>query len=428
MVSVPSSVQNSPPCSSLGRRHSWSGGVEQMQPTLQPPSSPSFRISRSPSPSYPCDSNPSPPYPPSPFSPSSRKNPSSDYSFSPLSSPLTAADRQQTNLYRPKGISQPINIESCQSPPFSSSPSPSPPTSYSQERSASKGPAWCGSAPVSIPKPSHSRVPKYSTVDLQHSRNLLPPPSPKARGTEMSHRCSSESPRYSGQLLSHTQRATSFESPLQLRMLRVDFGQQVWRTEGSGGLYTPGNFLSGHSQPTLPRASTKGVLTDDADDDFVWPFVVDDVESEEKQSRTTSFRVKGKALESSSSSMQKILQQSSKDAAVGALVRMLKSALPLRQSSCPPALTAGLSPTIMEAQKKEFTSGNAVFKSRAGELLAALEQKTEMPSKHYTKRATDALKELQDYKKMRDLILRHNHDVTAGPSRSRNTVASDENR
>ena len=44
LVSVPSSLRNSPPPDLLlGRRHSWSGRINQVQPVLLPPSSPSYR-------------------------------------------------------------------------------------------------------------------------------------------------------------------------------------------------------------------------------------------------------------------------------------------------------------------------------------------------------------------------------------------------
>ncbi|MCO5584496.1 hypothetical protein L7F22_038424 [Adiantum nelumboides] len=213
MISVPSSLQNSPPWSGIGRRHSWSGRIHQMQPALQPPSSPSYRISRSPSPSYPFHPSPSPPHPPSPYSPFSQKQPSSDLSFSPLGSPHSSADRHPGISTR---VSQPISIDSRCSPPFSPSPSPSPPTMYR------------GSQPVSIPKSSQPRGSKLAMGDPYiRSKNLLPPLSPSAKKAGLLLRSSSESPSYSGQLALHAQHSRSFESPLELRTLHSERGQQV---------------------------------------------------------------------------------------------------------------------------------------------------------------------------------------------------------
>lgn len=402
MVSVPSSVQNSPPAPSLGRRHSWSGGVNQMQPTLLPPSSPSHRISSSPSPSYPMDKNPYHHYPPSPYSPYSWKHPSPDYSFSPLNSPSpSSADHfsggQPMNLYRQVGLSQAISIEGRLSPPFSPSPSPSPPTPYSQEGSVSKGPARSGSAPVTIPKPSHSRGPKYLMGD--HVRSSLPPPSPRTRKVETLHRCSSESPSSLGQVLSHSQRSKSFESPL--HMMHVDHGQQVWRNQGSIGA-------------ALHRVSSKGVLVDEADDEELsCPFAVDDDEAEEQRSsKMDSFRLKVDTPESSNSSIPGISQQRPPDAALGALVRTLKSAPPLRQSFYTPAVTMETTLSFIGTQKREHMSASppySVGRDKTGEMQYP---DSGMLSTHWTKTAMDALDELQSYKIMRDSMRSHSGEAT----------------
>ncbi|KAH7292401.1 hypothetical protein KP509_29G066100 [Ceratopteris richardii] len=210
LIALRSSLQNSPPYPGLDRRHSWSGRIHQMQPALQPPSSPSYRISRSPSPSYPF--HPSPPHTPS-YSPLSCKQQCSDLSPSPITSPHSSADRH-TGI----GIkaSQPISIDRHLSPPFSPSPSPSPPTLYR------------GSDPVSIPRPSQLRGSKLSLGDphQRSSRNLLPPLSPSSRKAGVILRSSSESPRHSGHLL-HALQSRSFESSSQLQTLHGDRCNQV---------------------------------------------------------------------------------------------------------------------------------------------------------------------------------------------------------
>lgn len=381
MVAVPSSLQNSPHGLGMGRRHSWSGRIHQMQPALQPPSSPSYRISRSPSPSYPF--HPSPPYPPSPYSPYSQKHPSSDLSFSPLSSPLSSADRHSGISTK---VSQPISIDNRCSPPFSPSPSPSPPTLYR------------GSDPVSIPRPSQSRGSKLSMGDThQRSRSLLPPLSPSAKKAGVLLRSSSEIPGYS---VSHAHQSRSFESPLQLH---DDHGQQVWMNEGTG-LYMTENVVCGQSQTTLSRSSSKTALGDDGeDDDFSCPFAVDDVDADEKRSsRTDSFGRTGAAPESSTSSGS--LQQRSPDAAVGALIRILKSAAPLRHSIFSGGETPDSSP-LFGANEREFmdrSPRSMVPESRVQH--SSLEPTGKM--------AGEALEELQLYRNMRDLMqIRREEDV-----------------
>lgn len=381
MISVPSSLQNSPPCVGIGRRHSWSGRIHQMQPALQPPNSPSYRNSRSPSPSY--AFHPSPPYPPSPYSPISQKQPSFDLSFSPLSSPHSSADRHPGVSTK---VSQPINIDRRCSPPFSPSPSPSPPTLYR------------GSQPVSIPKPSQSRGSKVSIGDPHHrSRSLLPPLSPSAKKAGVLLRSSSESPRYAGQLALHAHQSRSFESPFQLHTLHGDRGQQVWMNEGSGP-YTSEHLLFGQSP--LSRSSSKTALVDDGeDDDFSCPFAVDDVDAEEKRSR-------GEPPESSASSGS--LQQRSLDAAVGALIRILKSAPPLRHSSYASGET-GESSSMFGADERDSLGRSPRSVSPGSRIrMVSLEPLASLPPR---KVAAEALDELQLYKNLRDLMVIRQEDI-----------------
>eukprot|EP00250_Pteridium_aquilinum_P009640 c18818_g1_i2 orf=511-2814(+) len=403
MVSVPASLQNSPPPGlGLGRRHSWSGRINQMQPALQPPSSPSYRMSRSPSPSPSYPFHPSPPYPPSSYSPYSQKHPSSDLSFSPLSSPLFSADRHAGT---PTKVSQPISIENRCSPPFSPSPSPSPPTMY-------RG----GSAPVSIPKPSQSRGGSKLLMGDTHqrTRSSLPPLSPSAKKAGVLLRSSSESPKYSGQLLSSAHQSRSFESPLQFNVLHGDHGQQVWMNEGPGP-YTTENLLYGQSQRTLSRSSSKTALGDDGeDDDFSCPFAVDDVDTEDKRSsKTDSFGLRGEVLESSASSGS--LHQRSPDAAVGALIRILKSAPPLRHSFYSSGETPDSS-VMFGANEREFM--DRIPGSMVPESSASLDSTS---SRHARKIAAEALEELQLYKNMRDLMHKRREEarqISSGSSTS----------
>ena len=101
---------------------------------------------------------------------------------------------------------------------------------------------------------------------------------------------------------------------------------------------------------------------------------------------------KGKVFESSTSgSSQQIFQ----DAAVGALIRVFKSAQPLRRSSCldlsvelDSKRRSPMSPRGMVRELKNKASSGSFF-----------------PSK---KTASDALEELQLYKMTRDLLHTHN--------------------
>lgn len=387
MVSVPSSVPNSTSgLTSLGRCHSWGGVVDQMQPTLQPPSSPSYRMSRTPSPSYPFDKNPSAPYKSSPYSPYSRKSPTADYIFSPLNSPRSSADCLSAGQpTRQRGLSPPSSIENCLSPPFSPSPSPSPPTSYSQDRRAGKGLTWSSSAPVMIPNLSHSRVPKLLMGDVQN-RSSLPPPSPRMRKAEALLRSSLESPRCLAEVQSHTQRSKSYESPLQHHMLHAYDGQQGQKNEGSPEI-------------TLLRGSSRAVLIDDPDAD----------EGQQQQSsKMDSLRLKG------------TLQWGLPDAAVGALQRMLKFAPPLRQANFPAAVTPDDSMTFIDTWEREPRSESPPYcfisNMTQGMQFAALEPEAGALTENLARTASDALDELQTYKTMRDLLLSPTGKAKGSPS------------
>ncbi|KAI5055572.1 hypothetical protein GOP47_0029093 [Adiantum capillus-veneris] len=173
---------------------------------------------------------------------------------------------------------------------------------------------------------------------------------------------------------------------------RPEQSTKAWMNEGTGP-YTTDNLLFG--QTTLSRSSSKTALGDDGeDDDFSCPFAVDDVDAEEKRSRN-------EVPESSASSGS--LQQRSPDAAVGALIRVLKSAPPLQNSSYTSAETAESSLMFGgdERESLERTLGSVSPESRVASL--------EAPGTH--KRATEALEELQLYKNLRDLMLIREEDI-----------------
>ncbi|KAL4577709.1 hypothetical protein LXL04_013820 [Taraxacum kok-saghyz] len=217
------------------------------------------------------------------------------------------------------------------SPPFSPSPSPSPPT-YSHSRLRSE------TAPVSIPT-----SPRYLSPNLH-----LPPPSPRS------------TTRYD-------------ESPSGVRSLKKSDMSRVRDNKDDSGrfsglLSSSGSPRVGFSRSSSSRLSLQDELLDDID--FSCPFIVDDVDT--CDSPTVS--------ESGSGSVGGGKQGGKKSqdaAAVGALVRMLRTAPPLRQdSSC--------YSSSLEAQFNNSESASGLFMARS---------------------TSDALEELKAYRDIKHLIL-----------------------
>ncbi|KAK7385464.1 hypothetical protein VNO78_31185 [Psophocarpus tetragonolobus] len=241
------------------------------------------------------------------------------------------------------------------SPPFSASPSPSPPTYF------------CGgnpmqtrirpeTAPVTIPhsvmgKSSRNLSPNFSDP----SRNSLPPLSPRRNDGS-----SQESP--SG-IRSFRKLEASRTGPKFVRDSKDDSGRF------SGLLSSSGSPRIGFS-----RTSSRLSFQDELDDgDFSCPFDVDDVDTPDVQS---SQNVDGKsAAEITSTSMQ--IGKKSQDAEVGVLVHMLRTAPPLRQD-----------PSCYSSHSPKAEGGVATASGFF------------MPRK-----TADALEELRGYREMRDLLL-----------------------
>ncbi|CAK9207929.1 unnamed protein product [Sphagnum troendelagicum] len=345
MVSLPSSVPIS-----LGRRHSWSGSLNKVAgPPSLPPSSPTFQ-SASPSPNF----HPSPPKPPS--SPSGQGHMPSH--LSPRTSPLHRPFSQPSSYQGHSNASQPIPIKSRYSPPFSPSPSPSPPAhGYSQQDNVLRS----SSAPVSIPRPSNPMRPnsRLPMADPYHqNRGLLPPPSPQSKPAEvMLNRVASYNPR-----LGHGAQVVGDikgDEESRLRAKRSLYG--------SPGL-TIGSF----------RALSKvgGLPHDDMDDgDFACPFAVDDDEVDEIGSPVA----RPKTADTFESVGLPGSVGAQPHAAVGAFVRFLRSAPPLRELRTPSATFSDLA---------------------LGKLTSASPQ---VPVPTHT---TDALEELRGYREMRDFLMK----------------------
>ncbi|KAK7301029.1 hypothetical protein RJT34_11884 [Clitoria ternatea] len=243
------------------------------------------------------------------------------------------------------------------SPPFSPSPSPSPPT-YLHSGNPMQTRVRSETAPVTIPHPvmgksSRNLSPNFSDPN----RNSLPPLSP--RRTDGS---SQESP--SG-IRSFRKLEASRTGPKIVRDSKDDSGRF------SGLLSSSGSPRIGFS-----RTSSRLSFQDDLDDgDFSCPFDVDDVDAPDVHS---SHNVDGKsATDMISTSLP--VGKKSHDAAVGVLVHMLRTAPPLRQdSSC----------YSVHSPKAELEGGVATASGFF------------MPRK-----TADALEELRSYREMRDLLL-----------------------
>ncbi|KAG4382901.1 hypothetical protein AAZX31_14G172100 [Glycine max] len=242
------------------------------------------------------------------------------------------------------------------SPPFSPSPSPSPPTYFCggnpmQTRIRSE------TAPVTIPhsvmgKSSRNLSPNFSDP----SRNSLPPLSP--RRTDGS---SQESP-------------SGIRSFKKLEASRT--GQKFVRdSKEDSGRFSGLLSSSGSPHIGFSRTSSRLSFQDELDDgDFSCPFDVDDVDPSDAQSSQNADRKSAAEITSTSLPMGK----KSQDAEVGVLVHMLRTAPPLRQD---PSCYSSHSP------KAELEGGVATASGFF------------MPRK-----TADALEELRGYKEMRDLL------------------------
>ncbi|KAL3524507.1 hypothetical protein ACH5RR_017341 [Cinchona calisaya] len=255
------------------------------------------------------------------------------------------------------------------SPPFSPSPSPSPPTYVSSGNSLQTR-LRSESAPVSIPHPIVARSSRYLSPNLSDpNRNSLPPLSPRYTKQDSS---SQESP--SG--------TKSVRKPDSLRSGESSYGmtnlgQKVSRdAKDDSGRFSGLLSSSGSPRVGFSRSSSRLSFQDDLDEgDFSCPFIVDDVDtSDSPANQNLDFRKGSEASSQANSSVRK-----SRDAAVGALVHMLRTAPPLRQDS---------SGFASRSEKSEFESnvgaGSGFFLPR---------------------KTSDALEELKPYKEMKELLL-----------------------
>lgn len=253
------------------------------------------------------------------------------------------------------------------SPPFSPSPSPSPPT-YLSGANPGQTRLRSGTGPVSIPHPMIGTSSRYLSPNLSDpNRHSLPPMSPRSIKHDSS---SQESP--SG--------IRSFRKMDPLRTLESNIGtispgQKISRDARDDSGRFSGLLSSSGSPRIVSRSSSRLSFQDDLDVcDFSCPFIVDDVDSDSQASENLDGRKGSEVSSQASASTRK-----SQDAAVGALVHMLRTAPPLRQdSSC---YTSHSIKTELEGEPST-ASGFSVGR-----------------------RASDALEELKTYKDLKDLLL-----------------------
>ncbi|XP_042022799.1 autophagy-related protein 13b-like [Salvia splendens] len=243
------------------------------------------------------------------------------------------------------------------SPVFSPSPSPSPPT-YVPNSHTSKALLRCESAPVSIP------VTKLSSMPSLPNKQLMPP-SPPLKATLLT----------AAENIAHVRPTSTADK---LLSFSKDKPHQI-----------SGARPSVNSSPSKSFSSRLS-FQDDYDDG---PFVVEDDEILYPSSRSGLFELPGHPNEPGGT----LFVKRSQDAAVGALVRMLKKAPPLHQDLQGSTLQT---PTNSIKDTTEISEEPRVQQSSASNIVSSgLGLVT-------SKTTANALEELHGYRKMKDSFLK----------------------
>ncbi|XP_059624437.1 autophagy-related protein 13b [Cornus florida] len=338
-------TQGSPSSSPFGRRHSWSYDLYRA-------SSPS--AFHSPSPSY-SDSR------------ASISKPSS-YRLPPTCLPRHLPDT-------PRVLEKNTSFdEYWPSPNFSPSPSPSPPIYI--PGNISKALLRSESAPVNIP------ASKLATSPSLQNKQIVPP-SPPLKGTRLT---TSKTDRSLGL----TQTGSTVDK-------LFSFGKD------ETGKFS-GVKISSDSSPqkSFSRSSSRLSFQDDFDDsEFSGPFVVDDDDMTDPGSRPSSFDQKGHQCEPHEPGGLFPLRKSH-NAAVGALVCMLKKAEPLcqdlsnsrnlLQTTHPESIPNSTKEPNHTSEKLDFQHAASLSITSSGLVMS--------------KTTADALEELRVYREMKDSLLR----------------------
>ncbi|KAK9134477.1 hypothetical protein Syun_013807 [Stephania yunnanensis] len=180
--------------------------------------------------------------------------------------------------------------------------------------------------------------------------------------------------------------------------------------------------LSSNSSPRI-SFSRSSVFTDD-DSDFPCPFVDDDDEDiTDPRFRPESFD--GRAHQAISLNPGGLLlpMRRSQDAAIGDLVRMLKAASPLQQD----ASTSTKSSQVSKADgcRKSITKPDEISNSAAVAVQTTTESGSSSCGLQLSKTTAEALGELQNYREIKDMLLRQS-DMKVGGCQSK-TVQNDSN-
>ncbi|KAL8473284.1 hypothetical protein ACS0TY_030208 [Phlomoides rotata] len=274
-------------------------------------------------------------------------NPSPSPTYSESNALLS---KQHSSRLPPSGLphmKNPSYDEYWPSPMISPSPSPSPPT-YIPNSHISKALLRCESAPVSIP------ASRLSSIPLLPNKLLLPPSSP------------TKATRPTKQVAGPHQTTSTVDK---LFSFSKDEPHKI-----------SGLKLSSNSSQSKSFSSRLSFQDDYDDSEFSGPFVVDDDDMVDPGSRSGMFDLP----ELAGGTHEPGGVKKSQDAAVGALVRMLKKAPPLHHD---PSLTT----RDPKLQKSMADAGNEISQ----------EQQCVVSSKT----TADALEELRGYRQIKDLLL-----------------------
>ncbi|KAH1072010.1 hypothetical protein J1N35_024338 [Gossypium stocksii] len=335
----------SPSSLPFSRRHSWSYDHYKASPPL---------VSFSPSPTH-SESN------------ALVSNPSS-HGLPPMSLPphppeTSLAHKRNTNF-----------DEYCPSPNFSASPSPSPSPSlpiYIPRAHLSKALLRSESAPVNIAAPKLANSPAFSG-----KQNL--PPSPPLKITRAG-----------------TSRTDNIRVPAETDATIgkiFSFGKEdCWKYSGVKA------FSNSSPRISCSRSSSRSLQDDFDYSEFPCPFDVEDGEMMDPSSRPESYVRRGNPSDPNEAGL--FMNRKSQDAAVGALVRMLKKAPPLRQNVSLNFSEASRPEILINSIPKQCQISEAVTVEHAAAPNIASFRLVA------SKTTTDALEELQGYKVMKNLLL-----------------------
>ncbi|PIA41097.1 hypothetical protein AQUCO_02300121v1 [Aquilegia coerulea] len=354
--SLPRTGLESPSSGPFARRHSWSyDAFRNSPPLLSPSPSPTYSDSRAISSklnSYQPQLLCSPHQPP--------ENP---YSFN------------SSYTHKNAGFD-----ENWPSPMLS--PSPSPP---SHSTDLSKALLRSGSAPVSLPTAKLGTSPG-SDLPTSH----VPPLSPSSR-------------RPKAKSASQTDNA---KAPMELgdNLAGITTKKITAFGKEEGG-NSPGSKLSSHISPRISFTRSFGRFSfqDDFDDPEFCPFAVDHIDTTDPCVRPESFEGKGHSVEPLDPGGILPVRKS-QDAAVGSLVRMLKTARPLRQDIS--------NSKVLQVSKPEVLSKNIQEPAENINSEASIVQN---PASSFNitssgivsvKTASEALQELQSYMDMKENLLK----------------------